>query len=76
MPSGSGGQAKPTSTTEASSCIECFLKQNLDDVGWNYDTLCDHTNKDVVKCNLCGFICREGITRLKYHIAGMFNLIR
>ncbi|KAI3718315.1 hypothetical protein L6452_19179 [Arctium lappa] len=36
MASGSGGPAKPTTTTEASSCTETFLKRNSGDAGWNY----------------------------------------
>ena len=70
MASGSGG-SKPTVTTEASSCPEAVLKRNSGDVGWNYGTLCDPTNRDAVKCRLCGFICKAGITRLKFHVAGI-----
>ncbi|KVH87718.1 Zinc finger, BED-type predicted [Cynara cardunculus var. scolymus] len=65
------GPAKPTATAEASSCIETSLKWSSDDAGWNYGTLCDPTNKDATKCNLCGFMCRAEITRLKYHMTGI-----
>lgn len=47
------------------------MKRNSGDPGWNYGTLCDATNKDAIKCTLCGFISRGGITRLKYHVAGI-----
>ncbi|PWA71221.1 hypothetical protein CTI12_AA283120 [Artemisia annua] len=58
-------------TTEDSSCADSLLKRNSGDPGWNYGTLCDPTNKDAVRCKLCGFISKGGITRLKHHIVGI-----
>ncbi|GKD18140.1 putative transcription factor/ chromatin remodeling BED-type(Zn) family protein [Tanacetum coccineum] len=63
--------AVPTTTTEGDSCTNSVLKRNSKDPGWNYGTLCDASNKDAIKCTLCGFISRGGITRLKYHVAGI-----
>nr|KAJ0209317.1 hypothetical protein LSAT_V11C400221430 [Lactuca sativa] len=53
--------------TEGNSDANAPLKINSDDPGWNYGTLCAPLNKDAIKCKLCGFICKAGITRLKYH---------
>nr|KAJ0192829.1 hypothetical protein LSAT_V11C800441650 [Lactuca sativa] len=57
--------------TEGSSNANAAMKRNSDDPRWNYGTLCDPLNKDAIKCNLCGFICKAGITRLKYHVSGL-----
>ncbi|CAH1420053.1 unnamed protein product [Lactuca virosa] len=57
--------------TEGSSDANAPLKRNPDDPGWNYGTLCDPLNKDAIKCKLCRFICKAGITRLKYHVSGL-----
>ncbi|CAI9268973.1 unnamed protein product [Lactuca saligna] len=57
--------------TEGSSNANAPLKRNSDDPGWNCGTLCDPLNKDAIKCKLCGFICKAGITRLKYHVSGL-----
>nr|GFA78711.1 serine/threonine-protein phosphatase 7-like [Tanacetum cinerariifolium] len=62
----------PTATTEGdASCTQSILKRNSGDPGWNYGTLCDAENRETVKCKLCGFISKGGITRLKYHVAGI-----
>ena len=57
--------------TKGSSDANAPLKRNLDDPGWNYGTLCDPLNKDAIKYKLCVFICKAGITRLKYHVSGL-----
>lgn len=57
--------------TEGSSDANAPLKRNLDDPGWNYGTLCDPLNKDAIKYKLCVFICKAGITRLKYSVSGL-----
>nr|GEV11040.1 hypothetical protein [Tanacetum cinerariifolium] len=59
----------PTATTKGdASCTQSILKRNSGDPGWNYGTLCDAANRKTVKCKLCGFISKGGITRLKYHV--------
>jgi hypothetical protein len=37
------------------------LKRNSDDVGWEFGVLVDASNKDKVKCKLCGKEMRGGI---------------
>nr|GEX87903.1 hypothetical protein [Tanacetum cinerariifolium] len=60
----------PTETTEGdASYTQSILKRNSEDPGWNCGTLCDAANRKMVKCKLCGFISKGGITMLKYHVA-------
>nr|GEV54306.1 hAT transposon superfamily protein [Tanacetum cinerariifolium] len=49
--------AVPTTTTKGNSCTDLVLKRNSGDLGWNYGTLCDATNKDAIKCTLS--ICKK-----------------
>ena len=44
------------------------LKRGSTDVGWEYGVLADPSNKDKIKCTLCGKVLSGGIHRLKQHI--------
>lgn len=46
------------------------LKRNSDDVGWEYGTLVDPNDLNVIQCKLCPKVVKAGIYRLKLHIAG------
>ncbi|PWA83079.1 Zinc finger, BED-type [Artemisia annua] len=61
----------PTTTEEGNPSTNSLLKRNSGDPGWNYGTLCDAKDRCAIKCTLCGFISKGGITRLKYHVAGI-----
>ncbi|KAI3758338.1 hypothetical protein L6452_05898 [Arctium lappa] len=71
MASGDSNVDGLAGTTEESSYLEALLKKAYGDQGWNYDTLYDLVNRDWAKCKLCGFVSKAGITRLKYHVAGI-----
>ncbi|KAG7578885.1 Ribonuclease H-like superfamily [Arabidopsis thaliana x Arabidopsis arenosa] len=47
---------------------DLHLKQNSDDMGWEYGVLCDPKNPDKVKCKLCGKEMSGGVFRMKEHI--------
>ncbi|TVU15519.1 hypothetical protein EJB05_39043, partial [Eragrostis curvula] len=46
------------------------LKRNSDDVRWEYGTLIDPNDLNVIQCKLCPKVVKAGIYRLKLHIAG------
>ena len=59
------------SETNATSTLqeENVLKRKSDDVGWEYRSLADASNKDKVKCSFCNLVFSGGIYRHKKHVA-------
>lgn len=47
-----------------------------DDPAWKYSALSDSNKKNALKCNFCDKICTNGVTRIKYNLAGIkgFNV--
>jgi hypothetical protein len=58
------GESGVTSLTAAAMEL-VVLKQNSDDVGWEYGVLVDPVNKEKVRYMLCGHCSSGGIYRLK-----------
>jgi hypothetical protein len=52
------------------------LKRNSDDIGWEYGTLVNPADLNMIKCNLCPMVVTAGIYRLKLHIAGKKGQVR
>ncbi|ONM28905.1 hypothetical protein ZEAMMB73_Zm00001d039466 [Zea mays] len=52
------------------------LKQNSDDIGWEYGTIVNPNDWNVIKCKLCPMVVKAGIYRLKLHIAGRKGQVR
>jgi len=52
------------------------LKRNSDDIGWDYGTLVNPNDLNVIKCNLCPMVVKAGIYRLKLHVAGIKGQVR
>ncbi|KAG5531757.1 hypothetical protein RHGRI_026395 [Rhododendron griersonianum] len=46
-----------------------LLIRNSDDVGWDYGVIVDLSNKDRLRCLLCGLQYTGGVSRIKRHIA-------
>ncbi|CAH2047781.1 unnamed protein product, partial [Thlaspi arvense] len=44
------------------------LKRNSNDVGWDYEILFNPTNRDKLRCMLCGKEVCDGVYRMKEHI--------
>ena len=53
-----------TNATSASQ-EENVLKRKSDDVGWEYGSLADASNKDKVKCIFCNHVSTGGVYRHK-----------
>ena len=52
---------------------ENVLRGKSDDVGWEYGSLVDVSNKNKVKCMLCNLVINGGVYRLKKHVAHVGN---
>ncbi|ONM32387.1 hypothetical protein ZEAMMB73_Zm00001d041090 [Zea mays] len=52
------------------------LKRNSDDIGWEYGTIVNPNDWNVIKCKLCPMVVKAGIYRLKLHIAGRKGQVR
>lgn len=52
------------------------LKRNSDDIGWEYGTIVNPNDWNVIKCKLCPMVVKAGIYRLKLHIAGRRGQVR
>jgi hypothetical protein len=52
------------------------LKRNSEDIGWEYGTLVNPADLNVIKCKLCPMVVKAGIYRLKLHIAGIKGQVR
>jgi hypothetical protein len=48
-------------------------KAKSNDVGWEYGSLVDASNKNKVKCLLCNLVINGGVFRLKKHVAHVGN---
>jgi hypothetical protein len=52
------------------------VKRNSEDIGWEYGTLVNPADLNVIKCKLCPMVVKAGIYRLKLHIAGIKGQVR
>ena len=50
-------------------------KRKSDDVGWEYGSLADVSNKDKVKCLFCNHVIIGGVYRHKQHVAHVGNFV-
>ncbi|XP_078148592.1 uncharacterized protein LOC144544048 [Carex rostrata] len=72
--SSSGSHAMSTSDSITSTNL--YRPLNSMDPGWKYGRLTDKSDPNLVKCLLCDFPCTGGITRFKWHLAGIKGNIR
>jgi hypothetical protein len=49
------------------------IKRMPNDVGWEYGSVVDASNKNKVKCMLCNIVINGGVYRLKKHVAHVGN---
>uniref|UniRef100_A0A8R7PEK6 DUF659 domain-containing protein n=1 Tax=Triticum urartu TaxID=4572 RepID=A0A8R7PEK6_TRIUA len=54
---------------------ENVLKRKSDDVGWDYGSLADASNKDKVKCIFCNHVSTGGVYCHKQHVAHVCNVV-
>ena len=54
---------------------ENVLKRKSDDVGWDYGSLADASNKDKVKCIFFNHVSTGGVYRHKQHVAHVGNAV-
>ncbi|XP_078151442.1 uncharacterized protein LOC144546766 [Carex rostrata] len=72
--SSSGSHAMSTSDSITSTNL--YRPLNSMDPGWKYGRLTEKSDPNLVKCLLCDFSCTGGITRFKWHLAGIKGNIR
>ncbi|XP_058210432.1 uncharacterized protein LOC131322890 [Rhododendron vialii] len=58
-------------SSAASSAANCdaLMKKKSTDVAWDYAVIVDASNKERLRCILCGNVYNGGINRMKKHIA-------
>lgn len=54
---------------------ENVLKIKSDDVGWEYGSLADASNKDKVKSMFCNHVSIGGVYHHKQHVAHVSNVV-
>nr|XP_025877595.1 uncharacterized protein LOC112937328 [Oryza sativa Japonica Group] len=74
FPKGQDKEAQALLSCAASVSVEAGPKQagiNSDDPAWAHCFCPDITKKHHLRCKYCDKVCTAGITRIKYHLAGI-----
>ena len=64
------------STSDSITSANLYRPLNSTNPGWKYGRLTDKSDPYSVKCLLCDMFCTGGITRFKFHLAGIKGNIR